>query len=111
MKIFASYGLAFVLIFCSCCAVPMARINADRSTTGVVLIVEPDSAKVFLGDRYIGHAADFNGINGRLELTRGGHVLRFEAKGFQNERVEVTTTAGPPTLRVKLLLRPVAADE
>ncbi len=110
MKYFVSFCVALCLFTASSCAVPMIHINSDRDVAGLALVIEPETAKVFLDDRYIGRAVDFNGAHNRLELTRGGHVLRFEADGFQNERVEATATQGPTTLRVKLLVRP-ADDE
>ncbi len=101
--------MGMIVVHCGC-AVPMSQINGDRAAKGVVLVVEPETAKVYLDGRYIGRATDFDGKPNKLELTRGGHVLKFKAEGFENERVEVAGMKDPTTLRVKMLPRPKAEE-
>ena len=106
MKTLTLFCLSVGLVAAVSCAVPMSKINLDQDTAGVVLVVEPDRARVFLDGRFVGKAADFNGSDKKLELSRGGHVLRFEAEGFQNEWVEIVSGRETETLRIKMLPRP-----
>ncbi|MCZ7585924.1 MAG: hypothetical protein M5R36_22795 [Deltaproteobacteria bacterium] len=101
-------GLLLVLSL-TACAVPLDQINGARRTVPVTLSVEPSDAKVFLDGTYIGKADRFDGDPGTLDLTAGGHVLRFESDEFENERRELVAGDKPLRLDVKMLPKPRAA--
>lgn len=105
-----SIAVVVSLVALTACAVPLDQLNGDRPTTDYVLKVSPDDAKVYLDGRFIGRARRFDGESGRLAVTAGGHVLRFEHDDFQNETREVVAGRQPTVIDVRMLPKPRKTD-
>lgn len=62
--------------------------------TVVVTDVRPGRARLYLDDRYIGRADDFDGRHGALYLEPGRYVLEARLGGYRTDRFEVVADAG-----------------
>jgi len=95
-----------VLLLVAGCAAPLARVNGNRPTVKVFLDIEPDTAKVFLDDVYVGRAKQFALTAGGMDVTVGVHRLRLEEEGFITERLELIGAEGMAPIEVRMLPRP-----
>lgn len=56
--------------------------------------VSPDEAQVFLDDRFVGTADDFDGFPDYLYLKPGKYRLEFRLEGFEPQSIDVDARAG-----------------
>lgn len=67
-----------------------------RTRSAVLFAVSPEQARVFVDDRYIGVADDWDESGGGLAFRfarRGGHQVRFELPGYRDLVLEVVVTS------------------
>ena len=74
-----------------------------RPTAQLRVVVEPDSARVYLNDRYAGNARVLD--RRPTSLRTGIHFLTVQADGFFPHDVELALPEGLTTVRIAL--RPI----
>jgi hypothetical protein len=62
-------------------------------TAEVKMSVKPRRAAVFVDDRFVGHADEFDGANQGLLLAPGKHRVKISLPGYQNFETEITLVA------------------
>jgi PEGA domain len=59
-------------------------------TAEVKMSVKPKRAAVFVDDRFVGHADEFDGASQALLLAPGKHRVKISLPGYQNFETEIT---------------------
>jgi hypothetical protein len=73
---------------------PTAMVVPAAQLATVKTKVYPKNARLFLNDRLIGLADDFDGYPDYLYLERGHYTLEFRLQGFATARFELDATPG-----------------
>jgi hypothetical protein len=100
------FAVIALCLLTAACATPLRHLNGDAPTVLAPLAVQPPDAKVYLDGVWVGKAADFAAPKRGLPLTRGTHLLRFEADGYMTETVEVQAQEIMMTVEIRLLTKP-----
>lgn len=56
--------------------------------------VDPEAAAIYLDDKKVGIADDFDGNPGYLVISPGLHTLEFQQKGYQSLRIKIDARGG-----------------
>jgi hypothetical protein len=78
---------------------PYDRPYYEAPEGAVRLIVEPDSAKVYVDGYYSGVVDDFDGLFQHLDLPMGKHEMVLRLDGYQTQRLKIYVTPGE-TLKI-----------
>lgn len=74
---------------------PYSRYEYARAEWAAVKTdVSPEEARVYLDDKYIGTADDFDGWPDNLYLKRGHYRLEFRLEGYESQSVDVEARPG-----------------
>ena len=103
-------ALLILIVAVAGCAVPLHRLNNEKSQGKVVLKIEPADTKVYLDNVYIGKARSFDDSAHPLVVDMGVHVLEFNRKGYMSELREVETVLGGQEITLEMRLHPVAPE-
>lgn len=70
------------------------RADEAPGLTVVITEIRPDRARLYLDDRYIGRADDFDGHPDALYLEPGTYVLEARLGGYRTDRFDLVADAG-----------------
>src|SRR5215468_5215070 len=66
-------------------------------TAKLKLNIKPKRAAVFLDEKYVGHASEFGGRFGSMQISPGKHKIRVELPGYRTFVTEVDLLANQET--------------
>lgn len=98
------YLFLAVLSLCllTACTAPKTTVTTDGQSGSILIKVVPGKASVYLDEKEVGKAFEFNGTSSVMKVSSGTHTVRISAPGFKDFVTKVYISDTQEVIQVNL---------